>query len=343
MARVGSIGSMATKSVLLKSGQRMPLLGLGTWQVRHEEIEQAVDAALEAGYRHIDTAFNYNNEEAIGRALRRWIDGGRCGREDLFITTKLPHVGNRASDVEKYLKKSLSRLRLDYVDLYLIHMPFGFVPDSSGENPAKHDDGSYVLDDTDHVAVWKEMEKQVDEGLTRNIGVSNYNIEQLERTVANARILPATNQVELHAYLQQTKLRASCAKLGIPITAYSPLGSPGARIHFEQKYNYQYPDNTAPDLLQHPLVKDIANAHQKTTAQVLLKHLIQQGIIVIPKSTNPKRIKENAEIFDFQLTPDQMMQLSGLDLGEEGRIINFRFWKGVEKHPEYPFTIQKSA
>ncbi|XP_069672467.1 aldo-keto reductase family 1 member A1-like [Periplaneta americana] len=332
---------MATNSVLLRSGQRMPLLGLGTWQAKAEEVEKAVEAALEEGYRLIDTAFNYNNEEAIGRALKRYVDAGECKREDLFITTKLPHVGNRASDVEKYLTTSLKRLQLDYVDMYLIHVPFGFVPDSSGENPAKNEDGSFVLDETNHDAVWKAMEKQVEAGHARNIGVSNFNMSQLERLVAKSKIPPATLQVELHAYLQQPQLRACCAKLGIPLTAYSPLGSPGARLHFQEKYNFQYPEYKEPDLLEQPVVKTIASAHDKSPAQVLLRHLVQQGIIVIPKSANPKRIKENAQIFDFQLTPEEMLQLNGLDIGENGRIINFLFWKGVEKHPEYPFTLQE--
>ncbi|XP_021921712.1 alcohol dehydrogenase [NADP(+)]-like isoform X2 [Zootermopsis nevadensis] len=256
--------------------------------------------------------------------------------------TKLPHIGNRASDVEMYLTTSLRRLQLDYVDLYLIHVPFGFVPDNTGENPAKNADGSFVLDDTDHLAVWKAMEQQVDSGHARSIGVSNFNISQLEKIVGAARICPATLQVELHAYLQQPELRACCSKLGIPLTAYSPLGSPGAKLHFQQKYNFQYPENNAPDLLEHPLVKQIGNIHGKSPAQVLLRHLVQQGIIVIPKSADPKRIKENGQIFDFELTPEEMLQLGGLDLGENGRIINFMFWKGVEKHPEYPFKQQES-
>ncbi|PSN34751.1 Alcohol dehydrogenase [NADP(+)] [Blattella germanica] len=283
---------MATNSVLLRSGQRMPLLGLGTWQAKDEEIERSVETALEEGYRHIDTAFNYNNEEAIGRALKRWIDGGRLRREELFITTKLPHIGNRASDVENFLEKSLSRLQLEYVDMYLVHVPFGFVPDNTGENPAKNNDGTFVLDDTDHVAVWKPA-------------VPNWGFPSLP--------------IRLLVHLAQ-KLT----------------------LNKNTTFNTRN-DINAPDILQHPLVKDIANAHQKSTAQVLLRHLVQQGIIVIPKSVNPHRIKENGQIFDFQLTPDEMLQLNGLDLGENGRIINFLFWKGVEKHPEYPFKLQSST
>ncbi|CAB0029067.1 unnamed protein product [Trichogramma brassicae] len=318
----------------LSSGYDMPLVGLGTWQAKPEEMEQVITTALQAGYRHIDTAFNYNNEESIGKSLKKWFaEGGK--REDLFVTTKLPNFGNRPADVEKYLKLSLEKLGLDYVDMYLVHMPFSFVKDENSEAQAKDAEGSFILDVQDPVEVWKEMEKLVKSGRARSIGLSNFNIDQVQRILNNSEIKPSNLQVELHAYMQQRPLRTFCAGHSIVVTAYSPLGSPGAKQHFQAKYNYS-PDKF-PDLLGHPVVKKIAEEHGKTTAQILIRHAVQAGVVVIPKSSNPERIKSNVDVFEFKLTDEQMQELDGLDQAEKGRIFDFRFFKGVEEHPEYPF------
>ncbi|XP_043671068.1 aldo-keto reductase family 1 member A1-like isoform X2 [Vespula pensylvanica] len=328
-------------SVKLSSGHDMPTVGLGTWQAKPEEIEAAVGTALECGYRHIDTAFNYNNEEAIGKSLNNWFNkGGK--REELFVTSKLPHYGNRPSDVEKFLKLSLERLGLDYLDMYLIHMPFAFILDKNVYAPATLEDGSYILDlDTDPVSVWKEMEKQVAKGLVKSIGLSNFNEAQILEVYKNAQIKPTNLQVELHAYLQQKPIREFCQKHNIHVTAYSPLASPGAKFHFQTKYNYN--TENFPDLLGHPVVLEMANKYKKTTAQVLLRHLVQQGIIVIPKSSSQDRIKSNINIFDFVLTEEDINTLNALDKGTDGRIFNFLFFKGVEKHPLYPFKNELTS
>nr|CAD7424023.1 unnamed protein product [Timema monikensis] len=471
-------------SFKLSSGQQIPAVGLGTWQSKAADVSKAVADALGAGYRHIDTAYNYFNEDAIGNALSQWLGVQGNSRQDLFISTKLPHVGNRPSDVRKYLDKSLARLRLDYIDLYMVHMPFGFLSDQSGDSPVVGKDGSYLLDmNTDIVAVWKTgrqplthvvmtakvMESLVDEGRVRAIGVSNFNIVQLERLLVAARVPPAVNQVETHASCQQSELRAFCRRQDILVTAYSPLGSPGSRAHFKNKYNYRWcagvrrsywqhllalsylclkvvcwskkellatsprsqlcqkvvcwgkkellvqsprfqlcvkmvcwgkkellaksprsqlcvkvvcwgkkelletsprsqlcvkvvcwgkkellatstnqrcetcliiggSPETYPDHMNHPVVQNIARCHNKTPAQILLKHLVQQGVAVIPKSINPARIAENIQIFDFELDVNELNQLNSLDQGEEGRIVDYNWYKGVEAHPEYPFT-----
>lgn len=323
------------RSVKLSSGHDMPTIGLGTWQAKPEEIEAAVGTALDNGYRHIDTAFNYNNEEAIGKSLKNWFNkGGK--REELFITSKLPNFGNRPSDVEKFLTMSLERLGLDYLDMYLIHMPFAFVLDKNTYTPATQEDGSFILDfDTNPVSVWKEMEQQVAKGRTKSIGLSNFNEAQILEVYKNAQIKPSNLQVELHAYLQQKPLREFCQRHNIFVTAYSPLASPGAKSHFQTKYNYN--SENFPDLLGHPCVVEMANKYKKTPAQVLLRHLIQEGIIVIPKSSSPDRIKSNIDIFDFNLSEEDIKTLNALDKGTDGRIFNFLFFKGVEKHPHYPF------
>ncbi|XP_072754618.1 aldo-keto reductase family 1 member A1 isoform X2 [Anoplolepis gracilipes] len=323
------------RSVRLLSGYDMPTVGLGTWQAKPQEIETAVSTALECGYRHIDTATNYNNEEAIGKALKKWFEKGGT-RKDLFITTKLPHFGNRPSDVEKFIKLSLEKLGLDYLDMYLIHLPFTFKFDEKTGAAATHEDGSYVLDfDTDPVSVWKEMEEQVKLGRTRSIGLSNFNEEQISTIWENAQIKPSNLQVELHAYLQQKSIRDFCKEYNIVITGYSPLGSPAAKTHFETKYKYTL--DKSPDLLNHPIIQDIAAKHKKTTAQVLLRYLLQLDIVIIPKSSSPERIKLNIDLFDFALTEDDMRVLSTLDKGANGRIFNFLFFKGVQDHPQYPF------
>ncbi|XP_038206661.1 1,5-anhydro-D-fructose reductase-like [Zerene cesonia] len=318
----------------------MPTLGLGTWQASSDVIESIVYRALELGYRHIDTAFNYNNEEAIGKAIKKWIADGNGSRKDLFITTKLPHVGNRAADVKKFVDIQLSRLQLEYVDLYLIHVPFAFYCDPETLTPVVKHNGEYDLDmETDHVSIWKVMEECQKEGRIRNLGLSNFNEDQIAKIMKAASFKPQVLQVELHAYFQQAALRKFCEENDIVVTAYAPLGSPGAKDHFVNKYNYS-PDKF-PDLLGHPEVKDIAVKHGKTTAQVLLRFLVQQKVVVIPKSTSEKRIKENANIYDFELTQAEINRLRNLDKGEDGRIFNFLFWKGVEKHPEYPFKISE--
>ncbi|XP_072930002.1 1,5-anhydro-D-fructose reductase-like [Epargyreus clarus] len=317
----------------------MPTLGLGTWQAPPEVIETTVYKALDLGYRHIDTAFNYNNEEAIGNAIKRWIQDGKGTRKDLFITTKLPHVGNRAADVKRFLHLQLGRLQMDYVDLYLIHVPFGFRCDPDTLTPLVKENGDYDIDmETDHISTWKAMEECQREGLIRNLGLSNFNETQILKIINSATIKPQVLQVELHAYFQQLDLRKFCMEHEIVVTAYAPLGSPGAKEHFVNKYNYS-PD-VFPDLLGHPEVKDIARNHGKTPAQVLLRFLVQQKVIVIPKSTSDHRLKENSDIYDFELLPAEINRLKKLDKGEDSRVFNFLFWKGVEKHPEYPFKLQ---
>ncbi|CAB3248916.1 unnamed protein product [Arctia plantaginis] len=327
---------------LSQTNDLMPTLGLGTWQAPPDVVESAVYKALDLGYRHLDTAFNYNNEEAIGTAVTKWIDDGKGARSDLFITTKLPHVGNRASDVRKFLNLQLERLQMNYVDLYLIHVPFGFKCDPISLTPTVKETGDYELDmDTNHGLTWQVMEECQKEGLIRNLGLSNFNEKQTENIIKNAQLKPQVLQVELHAYFQQVQLRKFCEDNHIVLTAYAPLGSPGAKTHFVTKYKYS--PSAFPDLLSLPEVKGIADRYGKTPAQILLHFLVQEQIVVIPKSTNEHRLKENMDIYDFELTPEEMDSLRKLDKGEDARIFNFLFWKGVENHPEYPFKLDQTA
>ncbi|KAL0127386.1 hypothetical protein PUN28_005582 [Cardiocondyla obscurior] len=193
-------------SVILPTGQAMPMLGFGTWNAAGEELEAALDTALEIGYRLIDTATVYGNERIIGNVLKKWFDSGRIERSDLFIVTKVPPSGNRPGDIEKWLERSLSNLQLSYLDLYLIHTPFAY-GDVEGELHPFNEKGEIIIDpDTDHLAIWSVMEKQVMEGRTKAIGLSNFNVAQIER-ILNHATLPVSNlQVEMHVYLQQSEL-----------------------------------------------------------------------------------------------------------------------------------------
>uniref|UniRef100_A0A1I8Q3N3 NADP-dependent oxidoreductase domain-containing protein n=1 Tax=Stomoxys calcitrans TaxID=35570 RepID=A0A1I8Q3N3_STOCA len=312
------------------NGLKMPALGYGTWQAPDNEVELALNHALEAGYRHIDAAPVYMNEKTIGRVLKQWLDSGRVKREELFVTTKLPPTANLPECVETTLRNSLNDLQLDYVDLYLIHTPFGAFFEN-GDIKRKENGEVVINPATDHIAVWKKMEEICEKGLAKSIGVSNFNEKQIERLLKNCKIRPANLQIEHHVYLQQPKLIDFCQKEGIIVTAYSPLGSKGI-AELNKMFGIE---RKLPDLMEIPEVKEIAKAHGKTPAQVLLRWIVERGISAIPKSTNPERLKQNLNIFDFKLSAEEINRMNALDANV--RICDFKFFPGMEKHPEFPF------
>ncbi|XP_043462965.1 1,5-anhydro-D-fructose reductase-like [Leptopilina heterotoma] len=326
------------KVIDLPRGGKLPIVGFGTWSAfasfSDEEVETAVNAALEAGYRLIDCARAYFNEKAIGNVLKKWIDSGKITRDELFIVSKLPPTGNRPSGVEKHLNQTLNDLQLDYLDLYLIHVPWTF-EEVGDELIPFNEDGEVKLDmSTDNEATWKEMEKQVNAGKVRAIGLSNFNIQQIERINNISEISVSVIQMEMHVYCQQRELLDFCKLNGIAVMANSPLGSPGlAKFTGKPEANF-YP-------LKNPTVQTIAQKHEKTPAQVLLRFLIQKGVSVIPKSSKPHRIQENFKVLDWTLDSSDMTALESLDKGPEGRVVDFvSFFKGVEKHPEFPFKTK---
>ncbi|CAG0920665.1 unnamed protein product [Notodromas monacha] len=328
---------MALSDLELNSGTKMPIFGLGTWQSRDESAEAAIDCALENGYRLIDTAYVYGNEALVGKVLKKHFDSGKLKREDIFITTKLPNTANRPESVEKYLKKELASLGLDYVDLYLVHMPVGLVELSEDDLlPTDKETGMALFDpDSDHVKLWKAMEEQFEAGRAKAIGVSNFNIQQLQRILDNCKIPPANNQVEIHAYLQQPELVKFCADNKITVTSYATLGSPG-RVDFHEALGL--PKAEIPDLMENPVVVEIAEKHSKSPAQILLRFIMQSGIAVIPKSVTPARIKSNSEVFDFELSADEMASMKALDKGPKARGFTMvDIFKGIVDHPEFPF------
>nr|CAD7203952.1 unnamed protein product [Timema douglasi] len=320
-------------SVVFKNGYKMPLVGLGMFQRSDTtSIESTIDAALKVGYRHFDTAYFYRNEAEMGKAFKKWLDSGKIKREELFVVTKLPSTGNRASSVEKYIKLSLEALQLDYVDLYLIHSPVGH----KEKEASPGNQSNWEIDmDTDLISLWKAMELQVDAGRARSIGVSNFNANQVKRIVQAARIIPSNNQVELHLYYQQKELAAFCKALDVTICAYAPLGSPAFPDFYVNVYKGDPKKLPYINPLQDPVVLKIAKNHNKTPAQILLRQIVQRGIVVIPKSSNPGRIRENFQVFDFKLTEDEMYELSLLDRGKKGSTIAN---VAIDRtSPEYPY------
>ncbi|BES90919.1 alcohol dehydrogenase NADP [Nesidiocoris tenuis] len=316
----------------LNAGNCMPAIGFGTWQANGESLEAALNWAFEAGYRHIDTATVYQNEEIVGKVINEWISSGRLRRDELFVVTKLPPSGNSPKGVDRFVKESLTKLKLDYIDLYLIHVPFGFKED--GELHPFDSDGNVMLKmDTNHLSIWNAFERHVRSGKLRAIGLSNFNKEQVERVWANSTIKPSVLQIEMHLFLQQRDLVEYCKSRDIVVTAYSPLGTRGMEVLLRSIGS----SKEIPDLQGHPEVLRIAKCLGKTPAQILLRFLLDRGVAVIPKSTSKEHIKENIQVFDFEIGEEHTKSLQALDQQELGRIVDFTFLKGSEKHPEFPF------
>ncbi len=262
---------LATPPVTLNNGVSMPQLGLGVWQTKDgPEVESAVLAAIDAGYRLIDTAAVYGNETGVGNAIR----ASHVPRQELFITTKLWNADQGYENTLAAFDASLKKLQLDYIDLYLIHWPV----------PAR---GQFTQ-------TWKAFEELYAQGRVKAIGVSNFKPHHLDELLAMATVKPAVNQVELHPYFPQIELRDYCKLHDIAIESWSPIG--GGRN----------------SLLKEPILSDIGHTYEKSPAQVVIKWHLQNGLIVIPKSTHQDRIEENSQVFDFELTQDDMAAIDSL-------------------------------
>lgn len=288
------------------------MLGLGTWKAAPGEVGKAVQEAIRVGYRHIDCAAIYGNEAEIGKALEEVVQTGLVTREELWITSKLWNNAHAREEVSIALKKTLADLRLDYLDLYLIHWPVATRPDVIF--PRKADDFISLVEMPLN-ETWAGMEECVENGLAKHIGVSNFNIKKIE-DLSSAKIRPEVNQIELHPYLQQEEMLNYCKKSNIYLTAYSPLGS-GDRPEAMKAAN-------EPCLLDNSTVMNIARAHGCKAAQVLLKWAIERGTSVIPKSTNPGRLAENLDAANLKLDNQEMAQLAKLERGF--RYVNGDFW-----------------
>lgn len=279
----------------------MPIIGLGTWKSPQNAVRQAVLDAVNAGYRHLDCAYAYDNEHEVGEAVHQLFSESKVKREELFITSKLWNTFHTKERVAAGIKHTLKSLGLAYIDLYLMHWPVAFK--EVDEMVPKDDTGKIIMSDVDFIETWKAMEELVKQGLTRSIGMSNFNIEQMDRVLAIAEIQPAVLQVECHPYLSQVDLFNYCKKHNIVLTAYSPLGSPDRM--------WAKPDD--PLALNDPAVKAIGEKYGKTPAQICIRYPIQRGIVVIPKSITKSRIEENFQVFDFTLSDEDMKTLDNLN------------------------------
>ncbi|KAJ2939312.1 hypothetical protein O0L34_g13409 [Tuta absoluta] len=296
----------------LNDGRSIPALGLGTFlgfdengqkEVQKNEVALPVTNALNSGYRLIDTAQLYNNEDQVGAAVR----SSPVPREDIFIVTKL--ATSRTREPVKALQDSLRLMNLSYVDLYLIHFPIAFKPDHK------------AFDVVDYLDTWKGMEEAKKLGLTKSIGISNFNVSQIERLLANCESKPAVLQVEVNLNLAQNKLIDFCKKNDIVVMAYSPFGG-----------LFGKGTDAPPPRADDPVLMAMAKKYGKTTPQIALRYLVQKGVVPIPKSTRKEKIEENINVFDFELTSEEIETLGKFN--KDYRTVWPTFW---QDHPYFPF------
>jgi len=264
----------AIPDITLNNRQKIPQLGFGVFQVKPRDTAAAVSTALQAGYRHIDTAEMYGNENEVGEAIRR----SGLDRDDLFVTSKLSNDAHRPGDARRAFDESLKALGFDYLDLFLIHWPL----------PTRYGG--------DYVSTWKALEECYRDGRARSIGVSNFQARHLQRLLGESEIIPAVNQIEVNPYLTQDELRGFCAEHQIAVEGWSPLAQG--------------------QVLDDPTITVIARSVTATPAQVVLRWHLQRGDIVFPKSVTPDRIRENIDIFDFELSAAEVEAISALNRNE---------------------------
>lgn len=319
---------------VLNTGAPIPAVGLGTWQTGGDVCRAAVRTALEVGYRHLDCAHLYGNEVEVGQALSEALAGGLPGlqREDLFITSKLLFATNAPKRIEAAIQVSLKSLNLSYLDLYLLHWPVSVNVGDATDPPYKQGKPSPRIKEA-----WQAMERLVENGLVRAIGVSNFNILQVEELLSFAKIVPAVNQVELHPFWRQDELVKFCQSKHIHVSAHTPLGVPGSNLKnmqddasagehellspslpivFTRSYSGHAP------MLKMSAVEVIAERLHKTSAQVILRWGIQRGTSVLPRSLHPDRIKSNFDILSWSLLEEDWNEINLM--GPQLRLIDSR-------------------
>jgi len=292
------------KSFKFRNGDTVEAIGLGTWKSDPGKVGAAVESALKTGYRHIDCAAVYGNEAEVGNALAETFSTTDINRENVHITSKLWNTAHRKQDVIPALKKSLNDLKLDYLDLYLMHWPVAFQPGLEGFPQGEEDYLS--LDEVPIIETWEAMLEAKQQGLIRHAGVSNFSIEKLEDLKSKTDDFPEMNQVELHPYLQQQELVDYGKANDMLITAYSPLGSSDRPEMMKS--------DDEPALLDNDVIGSIAEKHDATPAQVLIKWAVGRDTIVIPKSTNEGRIAENLKSAEIDLDSEDHEKIKELNI-----------------------------
>jgi aldehyde reductase len=308
-------------SIKLNSGYEIPVLGLGTWLSKPGEVGRAVIEAFDIGYRHFDCARIYQNEAEIGQSLSEILSKGKAKREELFITSKVWNTFHSYQKAGECIDASLKDLQLSYLDMCLIHWPMGFF--EGGDLFPKDKNEKLMYSDVDFLDTWKALEDAVTAGKVKSIGLSNFNKDQIERVLKACRIKPSNLQIECHPYFPQRDLIKFCHDNGIAVTAYSPLANNANT--FSRKED-------SPNLLSEPVLAEIGQKHSKTPAQVIIRWALQRNTIVIPKSVSKNRLQENFDVFNFNLSEQEMTKVDNLN----------RNWRMVAlerdlTHPYYPF------
>ncbi|XP_041978282.1 aldo-keto reductase AKR2E4-like [Aricia agestis] len=302
----------------LNDGGEIPAIALGTslghtadgrriLSVNHS-LARAVQWALEVGYKHIDTAAIYQAEEEVGLGIQNYLRDNNASRDDVYVTTKLWNTDHEVDAVVPALRKSLADLRLDYIDLYLMHYPMAYTKNGS-------------ISDTDYLETWRGIETTKDTKLARSIGVSNFNITQMKRLWDHSRIKPAVLQIEVNPTITQSELIEWCQENGVVVMAYSPFGGILGRS-----------DDAPEPRADHPVLVGLSEKYHKTVPQILLRYLLDRKLVPIPRSTNKDRIIQNLNILDFSLTPEEVETLSSFN--SNYRVRDRKKWY---LHPHYPY------